>query len=361
MVSLKLLFFSTPVAPLGTGLGGGVELTLQNIAGELIRRGHTLKIVAPKGSAIANLPIVEIEGELQVSAQIQQRDSSIAIPVNSVLANMWDYGRRAQADYDLMVNFAYDWLPFYLTPFFDCPIAHLVSMSSLSDAMDQIIQQVANQFPETIGVHTMVQAATFPFAEQCRCLKNGFDLSLYEFCGEPKSAIAWVGRISAEKGLEEAVAAVERRGDVLKIMGAMQDEAYWQKICQTYPSAQIEYLGFLSTDKLQKELRQCKAFLMTPHLVEGFGNVVVEALACGVPVICYRRGGPTEIIEHEKTGFLVEPDSIDGLVEAIGRIDRINRSDCRASAEAEYSLAAMGDRMEEWFEDILRSHNTKPN
>ncbi len=83
--------------------------------------------------------------------------------------------------------------------------------------------------------------------------------------------------------------------------------------------------------------------------------MVVEALACGVPVICYRRGGPTEIIEHEKTGFLVEPDSIDGLVEAIKSIDRISRDASRASAEAEFSLAAMGDRVEEWFADILRS------
>ncbi|HEY9851889.1 MAG TPA: glycosyltransferase family 4 protein [Leptolyngbyaceae cyanobacterium] len=355
MLSLKLLFLSTPVAPLGKGLGGGVELTLQNIAQELIRRGHTVRVVAPQGSAIANLPIVEIEGELQASAQIQERNTPVSIPVNSVLANMWDYARRVQADYDLIVNFAYDWLPFYLTPFFECPIAHLLSMSSLSDAMDRIIQQVAERFPDTIGVHTMVQAATFPFAEVCRCLKNGFDMSLYDFCGQPKSAIAWVGRISPEKGLEEAVAAVEKTGDVLKIMGAMQDEDYWEKVNQAYPFARIEYLGFLSTDKLQKELGVCKAFLMTPHLVEGFGNVVVEALACGVPVICYRRGGPTEIIEHEKTGFLVEPDSIDGLVEAIKSIDRISRDACRASAEAEFSLAAMGDRVEEWFADILRS------
>jgi len=154
--------------------------------------------------------------------------------------------------------------------------------------------------------------------------------------------------------VEDAVAAANKTGVVLKVMGAMQDEAYWQGICQTYPSAPIAYLGFLSTDELQQQLRECRALLMTPRWVEAFGNVAIEALACGVPVISYRRGGPTEIIQHGKTGFLVEPDSIDALVSAIKRIEEIDRAACRAAAEAEYLMESMGDRMEKWFEDIKR-------
>lgn len=354
-MSLKLLLISTSVGPLGSGLGGGVELTLGNMARELIRRGHILKIVAPKGSVLGNLPIAEIEGELQTTAQTQGRDTPIIMPANSVLANMWEYARQVQDDWDLIINFAYDWLPFYLTPFFNCSIAHLVSMGSLSDAMDRIIEQVAIQFPGTIAVHSVAQAETFSFGDRCRCLKNGFDISLYDFCAQPQSSLAWVGRIAPEKGLEDAVAAVEKTGSVLKIMGAMQDEAYWQGILAAHPSAPIEYLGFLSTDELQQQLRECRALLMTPHWVEAFGNVAIEALACGVPVISYRRGGPAEIIQDGKTGFLVEPDSIDGLVSAIKRIDEIDREVCRAAAEAEYSMKAMGDRMEQWFNDIEKS------
>jgi len=150
-MSLNLLLLSTSVGSLGSGLGGGVELTLRNIALELIRRGHNLKVVAPQGSALGNLPIVEIEGELQITAQTQGPDTPITMPGNSVLANMWDYARQVESDYDLILNFAYDWLPFYLTPFFKIPIAHLVSMGSLSDAMDRIIEQVAIQFPGWVG------------------------------------------------------------------------------------------------------------------------------------------------------------------------------------------------------------------
>lgn len=92
---------------------------------------------------------------------------------------------------------------------------------------------------------------------------------------------------------------------------------------------------------------------MTPRWMEAFGNVAIEALACGVPVIAYRCGGPGEIIEDGKSGFLVEPDSVEGLVEAMAHLDKIDRYACRQRVEAEYSNQAMGDRMELWFQDIL--------
>jgi UDP-glucose:tetrahydrobiopterin glucosyltransferase len=350
---LRLLFVSTPVGPLGTGLGGGVELTLYNIAQEMIRRGHKLQIVAPSGSTWNSLPIVQIPGNLQIIAQSQERTDPITMPENSVLANMWDYARQVQGEYDLIVNFAYDWLPLYLTPFFQRPIAHLISMGSLSNALDQIIRQVAKRFPGTIGFHSLAQAATFTLDDQFFCLSNGIDVSQYEFCAQPKQQLAWVGRISPEKGLEDAVSVAQITNIPLKIMGKLQDESYWEQICENYPNAPFEYLGFLSTSQMQEVVRECRALLMTHRWVEAFGNVAIEALACGVPVISYRRGGPAEIVKDGKTGFLVEPDSIPGLVDAVSRLDEINRQTCRASAETEFSLEALGDRFEQWFMEIL--------
>lgn len=351
--SLKLLLMSSPVGALGSGLTGGVELTLRNIASDLIRRGHQVKIVAMEGSTAWGMPLVEIGGTVQTSAQTQTRETPTIIPAASVLARFWDYARQVQSNYDLIVNFAYDWLPFYLTPFFTRPIAHLVSMGSVSEAMDEIIEQVVMGFPGTVAVHSQAQAATFKFGDRCRCLGNGIDLSCYNFCPEPKPWLGWVGRIAPEKGLEDAVAASHKTGIPLKIMGVLQNQDYWQQILQDYPETPIHYLGFLSTSELQQQLRQCRGLLMTPHWVEAFGNVAIEALACGVPVIAYRRGGPAEIVEEGKTGFLVEPDSVAGLVEAIQRLDQINRDTCRQQAEAKYSTQAMGDRVEQWLYSIL--------
>jgi UDP-glucose:tetrahydrobiopterin glucosyltransferase len=70
--------------------------------------------------------------------------------------------------------------------------------------------------------------------------------------------------------------------------------------------------------------------------------------------IFYNRGVPGEIIQPGKTGFLVEPDNVEELVKAIAQIERIDRNTCRQQAEIEYSLPALGERMEQWFEDILK-------
>ncbi len=350
---LKLLFISTPVGALSTGQGGGVELTIQNIAQELQKRGHKIEVVAPVGSMLNNILVTEIPGLLQTAVQTQGRDIPICLPANSALGNMLDYARQVQDKYDLIVNFAFDWLPFYLTPFFDCPIAHFISMGSMSEALDDIMNKIAINYPRNIGVYTKSQGETFPFAQTCHILSSAIDLSLYQFQQHPEKSLAWLGRIAPEKALEDAVAAVDRTGIPLKIYGKIQDPDYWQKIQQDFPQAPIEYKGFLSTQELQQELGKCRGLLMTPRWIEAFGNVAIEALACGVPVIAYARGGPKEIVKDGVTGFLVEPDSVEGLVTGINQIDRIDRNKCRKQAETEYSLASLGDRFLAWFEKIL--------
>jgi UDP-glucose:tetrahydrobiopterin glucosyltransferase len=333
-------------------MGGGVELTLKNIAQEMQRRGHAVKVVAPTGSVLADLPLQEIAGNLQISMQSQRREFSIYMSENPVLGNMWEYARQVQQDFDVMLNFAYDWLPFYLTPFFSCPVAHLVSMASVTEAMDQIIGQVLAQFPAQVAFHSQAQAASFGVAHSPYCLKNAIDLSLYQFCDDPAPYLAWVGRIAPEKALEDAIAAAQMAGTPLRIFGSLQDRTYWQQIERDYPNAPFEYVGFLPTEQLQHHLRQSRALLVTPRWLEAFGNVAIEALACGVPVIAYRRGGPAEIVRDGKTGFLVAPDSIEALVAAIERVDEIDRRACRQQAETEFSLAALGDRVEAWLGDI---------
>ena len=128
-------------------------------------------------------------------------------------------------------------------------------------------------------------------------------------------------------------------------------------IQKSFPKAEINYEGFLSTVQLQQKLGQCSALWMTPRWVEAFGNAAIEAFACGVPVISYRSGGLTEIVRHGKTGFLVEMGSVSGLVKAISKLDEIERFTCRQQVEAEYSLEVWGDRLEVWFSKLILRHN----
>lgn len=351
---LRLLFISTPVGPLGSGLGGGVELTVMNLVTALTQRGHQIAIAAPTGSQLEGAEPIQIPGILQPTAHTQGRDTPAIMVNDAVLANQWAYARRVQSNYDLIVNFAYDWLPFYLTPFFDIPIAHFVSMGSLSRIMDHAITQVNEKFPGTLGAYTQAQIDTFPPGLTWQLLGSAIDLSQYVYCDTPDPALVWLGRISPEKGLEDAVAAAQATQIPLKILGKLEDTNYWHTIQKTYPKAPIDYLGFVNTQQLQTIVRRCRGLLMTPRWVEAFGNVAIEALACGVPVVAYRRGGPTEIVDHGKTGWLVEPDSVEGLINGIQQLDNIDRHDCRQQAETEYSLPALGKRFEHWFDAIIR-------
>ena len=359
--SYRILLISTAVAPLGTGLGGGVELFVRNAVQGLQQRGHTVTVVAPESSTLDRCDrVVQIPGRLQPTAHTSQRDAPIVMPEPSVLSGMMAYAQAVQADYDIVLHFCYDWLPFYLTPFLKIPIAHYVSMGSLTDAMDAVIAQVTTAFPGTVGVCTQVQAATLPYPHTYRPIGSAVDLDRYHFCSTPDHALGWMGRISPEKGLEDAIAAAQATQIPLKILGKLENQAYWQQLQASYPHAPIEYLGFLDTQGLQAAIRTCRALLMTPKWVEAFGNVAIEALACGVPVIAYSRGGPIEIVRSGQTGWLVEPDSVEGLIDAITKIDQLDRQACRQQAEAEYSLDALAIRYEKWFHDIL-TESTHPD
>ncbi|MEM9769576.1 MAG: glycosyltransferase family 4 protein [Cyanobacteria bacterium P01_D01_bin.71] len=353
-LSLRILVVSTAVAPLGSGLGGGVELFIKNAVQGLRQRGHQLTVVAPEKSLLSTGDrLIEISGRLQPTAHTSRRDSPVVMPEPSVLSGMMTYAQKVQAEFDVILHFCYDWLPFYLTPFFQTPIAHYVSMSSLTDAMDTAIAAVTTAFPGTVGVCTQAQADTLPYPHSYRLIGSALDLALYDYCATPAATLGWMGRISPEKGLEDAIAAAQATQTPLKILGKLENQDYWDHLQKTYPQAPVDYLGFLDTYGLQSAMRNCRALLMTPKWIEAFGNVAIEALACGVPVIAYARGGPTEIVRPGKTGWLVEPDSVAGLVDAISKIDQCDRAACRQQVEAEYSLDALALRYEQWFNDML--------
>ena len=363
---MKLLLWSTPIGFLGSGAGGGVELTLINVAQGLMQRDHEITVLAPVGSAIGvqrllnpaiaaaqDIQVLEVAGVAPASAQHQDRNSPVVIPAHSVLGSMGQKVLQMQGAFDAILNFAYDWLPLYLTPFLATPLAHVISMGSLSEVMDEAIAPVMDRFPQRIGVHSKAQAATFAGGDRCRCLGNGLDLSRYHFNPHPQPCLGWVGRITPEKGLEDAFAAVAQCQIPLKVWGALENPDYWQRLQAQYPQAPVTYGGFLPTTELQAQLGQCQGLLMTPRWLEAFGNVAMEALACGVPVIAYDRGGPSEIVRSGTTGWLVEPDSVAGLVAAVEHLPDLDRWACRQQAEAEYSLAALGDRYEQWLQAIL--------
>lgn len=350
----RLLLVSTPIGALGSGGGGGVELTLPNVARALGRRGHVVTVLAPAGSRAPGLHLVEVAGRPPASAQNEARDAPVVLPRGSLVANLFLEAQRRSARCDVVVNFAYDWLGFYLTPFLATPLAHLVSMGSLLDTVDEALGDVVERLPGRAACHTRAQAATFPFGDGLVVIGNGLDLDRYQPQLAPGEGIGWVGRISPEKGLEDAVAAAAAVGERLRVFGVVADEVYWHRVRRGDRAGVIDHRGFLPTGQLQAELGRCRALLVTPKWDEAFGNVVAEAAACGVPVVAYGRGGPGELVRPGQTGVVVDPAAgVAGLVDGLGQVRGIHRAACRAHAEAAFSLDAFADRLEAWLGPIV--------
>jgi UDP-glucose:tetrahydrobiopterin glucosyltransferase len=345
-------------------------LTLHSLVYGLSGLGHSVEVVAPAGSLHIGARVHQVEGVLQPSSQLADRSTPVVLPNGSVLAAMWARVADLQDHADVVVNLGYDWLPLYLSSFLDVPVVHFVSMGSLNDVMDSAIHDLARRQPGRLGAHTRSQAVTFdrvvdgsresvPF----RILGSGVITDRYDVCpaadGDP-GHLGAIGRISPEKGLEDVSELSARSGWPVKVWGMMQDPDYWQWVCDEHPAARLEYCGFLATDDLQAAIGRCTAVVMTPKWVEAFGNVAIEAMATGVPVIAYDRGGPAEIVVDGRTGFVVPADDVDALVGAVERIDTIDRLECRRRVEEQFSTDALARRVDEWLQEVVAVSQRAP-
>ena len=334
---MRIVLISTPIGFLGSGKGGGVELTLNSLVSGLLSLGHSVEVIAPKNSKLhesnEKAKLHFVEGEDQISWQHQNYNSPVSIPDNSLLAGMLEKGLDIAKKADVLLNMSYDWLPIWMTLNVDIPIAHIISMGSESLVISNLLSRVYDKHPNNFAFHSKIQADDYPFIKKPIIIGNGFELDNYTFQDSVDGPLGWVGRVAPEKGLEDAVYVANELGEKLKVWGVIEDKNYATKIEQYFPKGTIDWMGFLSTNELQKELGKCRVLLNTPKWNEAYGNVVVEALACGVPVIAYKRGGPSEIIQHGLTGYLADPDDKNNMLSYVEIIEKINRKSCREWVE----------------------------
>ena len=127
---------STPLGFLGSGKGGGVELTLNSLVTGLLSLGHSVDVIAPRYSKLhksnEKVKIHFVDGEDQISWQHQNHNSPVTIPDNSLLASMLEKAIDIAKQSDVFLNMSYDWLPIWMTLNVDIPIAHMISMSESS-------------------------------------------------------------------------------------------------------------------------------------------------------------------------------------------------------------------------------------
>lgn len=199
---------------------------------------------------------------------------------------------------------------------------------------------------------------------------NGIDTKLYAYEEKKDDYLLWIGRLGKAKnddgtfmdakGIRNAIALAEASGSRLLLSGNVEDKAFFEKDVKPHLTDRIKWIGEVSSEQpLPKEevvkyMQKAKAFLMTINWQEPFGLVMAEAMSCGTPVIGFDRGAVGEVIADGKTGFVVSPEKgIEGLHEALKKIDTISPKDCREHVEKSFSIQTMIDNYESAYKRLL--------
>jgi glycosyltransferase involved in cell wall biosynthesis len=181
-------------------------------------------------------------------------------------------------------------------------------------------------------------------------IHHGIRLEDFPFDPHGSEDLLFFGRVHPDKGAAEAIETARRADRRLVMAGIIQDQDYHNKqVAPALDERSVIYRGPLGGAARTKTLGSARALLHLINFDEPFGLSVVEALACGTPVIASNRGSMPELIDHGVTGFLV--DSVDAAVDAIDHIGEIDRSACRAAVSARFTV----DRMAVRYLDLYRS------
>jgi UDP-glucose:tetrahydrobiopterin glucosyltransferase len=352
---LRILIVATPVGPIGSGLGGGAETSLLLLTRELDRRGHAIATLAPEGSAGLGGQTIQVSGRCAASVTRVDRAHVDTVSADGFLERAWAQAAELQDRYDAILNFGHDWISFYASAFFRVPVLHWISIASQVDSVDRMIAERYARCPSYFAFYPRAQAKSFSFvgAGTARIVPGAVDTEMFPFVPAPDSParprLCWSARISPEKGLEDAIAAAQALNIPLDICGVVEDADYWGRVRQQAPSLITDH-GFLSHDALAAVLGRSQALLFTPKWTEAFGLTVIEAMACGTPVVAYAGGGPSEIIEHRVNGYLVARGDVSSLAEYASLAASLDRKRVRERAE-QYSVGALANRVELWVQE----------
>lgn len=189
---------------------------------------------------------------------------------------------------------------------------------------------------------------------------NGVDPQHWPLSTAPEDYLLCGGRIVPEKGIKEAIQVAKHTNHRLLIIGptspgASQD--YFDQYIKPQLDDQILYLGFVEREQMWRYFQKAKAFLTPVQWEEPFGMTTIEAMACGTPVISLKRGAAPEIIKQGKTGFVV--DSVSEMIDAVGKLDQIDRGACREHVKTHFSTNKMVDAYEAAYKKILREQTSK--
>jgi len=192
-----------------------------------------------------------------------------------------------------------------------------------------------------------------PELDYIQTVHHGIDLAQFDFQPDPDDYLLFFGRMHPDKGAREAVEIARDGGNKLILAGIIQDQDYFNHhVAPNLNKDRTTYIGSVGPVERSRLLGNARALLHPIAFDEPFGLSVVEAMACGTPVIAFDRGSMPELIQSGKNGFLVK--TVAEATEAVARIDTIDRAYCRRHVEKYFTVERMIREYTQVYETILQ-------
>ena len=249
-------------------------------------------------------------------------------------------------EFDLIHNH-FDFLPLAWSRLVDTPLVTTIHGFSSPKILPVYAEYADRSF--YVSISDADRAPDLPYVAT---VHHGIDLKELTLSETPGEDLVFFGRIHPEKGTAEAIEIARRAGRRLVIAGIVQDRAYFaEKVEPHVDGAAVSYVGAVGPDERDRLLGGAAALLHPILFEEPFGLSVVEAMACGTPVIAFRRGSMPEVIRDGVTGFLV--DTVDEAVAAVARVSGLERRACRRWVGQRFSQRRMVHDYLEVYERVL--------
>jgi UDP-glucose:tetrahydrobiopterin glucosyltransferase len=316
---------------------GGAQAVIADLARGLASRGHSVSLVAPRGSFVTGAAIVDLGIDADPAAALGRDGGGTSQDDAFAAVAAW----LASRSFDVVHAHAFDAPAF--TRLRGPRVLHTIHLPPLD--------------PKVVAAVRATSAMLATVSESCRAawaregvnvrevLPNGVDLAAVPVGGGGGGYLAFAGRMSAEKDPAAACRIARAAAARLRLVGPIYDERYFAREVAPLLGDHITYEGPLDRAALWMMLGAATVNLQPAQWDEPFGMVALESLACGTPVVAYRRGGLADVIVDGRSGCLVPPGDEAGLGRAVSIASRLSRAACRADA-GRYDLARMLDAHE---------------
>lgn len=359
---MKVAILSPFIHPIVEPFVGGIEASLYRLAMGLSQKADVV-CYACEGSVIPGVEIRTCGASASALAYPREPDDMSEEEIQTVRAYedhiMYQAIENALKDPSINVlhNNSFSGVPFFLSGLVNIPMLHTLHLPPILPSMTEALRLcMAEDIALQIVALSHAQAQLWlPYYPVSRVIYNGLDFQAIPRSLSHDGTLAFVGKIDPNKGVEDAIEVASYLRKNLSIYGAPEPyntlyfEGCIQPLLQAHPN--VTYHGLVDQQTLFRELGRAQALLFPVKWDEPFGNVIVEAMAVGTPVITYDRGSACELIAEGVTGYVVSQDNLIEMTSAVKQTETIDRAVCADYAKECFDIRKT---IEEYL-DILQS------